>query len=39
MANRRAVLPGFIKLVPLLLRFFPRSFILTAVGGFQLRRR
>ncbi|MGX9424342.1 MULTISPECIES: SDR family NAD(P)-dependent oxidoreductase [Bradyrhizobium] len=40
MANKRAVLPGlFIKVVPLLLRFFPRSFILTAVGGFQLRRR
>ena len=40
MANKRAVLPGFfIKMVPFLLRLFPRSFILTAVGGFQLRRR
>jgi uncharacterized protein len=40
MANKRAVLPGFfIKMVPLLLRLFPRSFILMAVGGFQLRRR
>ena len=40
MANKRAVLPGFgIKAVPLLLRFFPRSFILAAVGGFQLRKR
>jgi short-subunit dehydrogenase len=40
MANKRAVLPGFgIKLVPFLLRLFPRSFILAAVGGFQLRKR
>ncbi|KJC61436.1 short-chain dehydrogenase [Bradyrhizobium sp. LTSPM299] len=40
MANKRAVLPGaFIKMVPFLLRLFPRSFILTAVGGFQLRKR
>jgi short-subunit dehydrogenase len=40
MANRRAVLPGLgIKAVPLLLRLFPRSFILAAVGGFQLRKR
>ena len=40
MANRRAVLPGFgIKMVPALLRLFPRSFILAAVGGFQLRKR
>jgi uncharacterized protein len=39
MADKRAVLPGFgIKAVPLLLRLFPRSFILAAVGGFQLRR-
>jgi short-subunit dehydrogenase len=38
MADKRAVLPGLgIKLVPFLLRFFPRSFILAAVGGFQLR--
>jgi uncharacterized protein len=39
MANKRVVLPGLIKAVPPLLRLFPRSFILTAVGGFQLRRR
>lgn len=40
MANKRAVLPGFgIKLVPFLLRLFPRSFILAAVGQFQLRNR
>jgi uncharacterized protein len=39
MANKRAVLPGFgIKMVPFLLRFFPRGFILAAVGGFQRRR-
>jgi uncharacterized protein len=40
MSNKRAVLPGFgIKIVPLLLRLFPRGFILSAVGRFQLRRR
>jgi uncharacterized protein len=40
MANKRAVLPGLgIKAVPLLLRLFPRGFILAAVGLFQLRRR
>lgn len=40
MANKRAVLPGIgIKMVPFLLRLFPRSFILAAVGGFQLRKR
>jgi len=40
MADKRAVLPGIlIKLVPFLLRLFPRSFILAAVGGFQLRNR
>ena len=40
MANKRAVLPGFgIKMVPLLLRLFPRGFILAAVGRFQLRKR
>jgi short-subunit dehydrogenase len=40
MANSRAVLPGLgIKMVPSMLRFFPRGFILAAVGGFQLRRR
>jgi short-subunit dehydrogenase len=40
MANKRAVLPGLgIKIVPFLLRFFPRSFVLAAVGRFQLRKR
>jgi hypothetical protein len=40
MADRRAVLPGFgIKVVPLLLRIFPRGFILAAVARFQLRKR
>src|SRR5207302_750792 len=38
MANKRAVLPGVgIKIVPFLLRFFPRGFILAAVGKFQMR--
>jgi hypothetical protein len=39
MANKRAVLPGGIKIVPFMLRFFPRGFILAAVGRFQLRQR
>jgi short-subunit dehydrogenase len=40
MANKRAVLPGLgIKIVPFLLRFFPRGFILAAVGRFQMRKR
>jgi uncharacterized protein len=40
MANRRIVLPGLgIKMVPPLLRLFPRGFILAAVGLFQLRKR
>jgi hypothetical protein len=40
MANKRAVLPGLgIKVVPFLLRLFPRGFILGAVGRFQLRKR
>jgi short-subunit dehydrogenase len=40
MANKRAVLPGLgIKIVPFLLRLFPRGFILGAVGLLQLRRR
>jgi hypothetical protein len=40
MANKRAVLPGFgIKVVPFLLRLFPRGFILAAVARFQLRKR
>jgi short-subunit dehydrogenase len=39
-ANKRAVLPGLgIKIVPFLLRLFPRGFILAAVGRFQLRKR
>jgi short-subunit dehydrogenase len=39
MANKRAVMPGFgIKAVPLLLRMFPRGFILAAVGRLQLKR-
>ncbi|HEY3032593.1 MAG TPA: SDR family NAD(P)-dependent oxidoreductase, partial [Bradyrhizobium sp.] len=40
MANKRVVLPGLgIKIVPLLLRLFPRGFIVWAVGHFQLGRR
>ncbi|HET6839529.1 MAG TPA: SDR family oxidoreductase [Bradyrhizobium sp.] len=40
MANKRVVLPGLgIKILPVLLRFFPRGFILAAVAGFQLRKR
>jgi len=40
MANKRAVLPGLgIKVVPLLLRLFPRGFILAAVARFQQRQR
>ena len=40
MANKRAMLPGLgIKVVPFLLRLFPRGFILAAVGCFQLRKR
>jgi short-subunit dehydrogenase len=40
MTNSRMVLPGFgIKIVPRMLRLFPRGFILAAVGGFQLRKR
>jgi uncharacterized protein len=40
MANKRAVLPGLgIKMVPFMLRLFPRGFILAAVGRFQLRKR
>jgi short-subunit dehydrogenase len=40
MANKRVVLPGLgIKMVPFLLRLFPRGFILAAVGRFQLRQR
>src|SRR5213082_3985753 len=40
MANKRAVLPGLgTKIVPFLLRLFPRGFILAAVGRLQLRKR
>jgi short-subunit dehydrogenase len=40
MDNKRAVLPGLgIKMVPFLLRLFPRGFILAAVGRLQLRKR
>ena len=40
MANKRTVLPGLgIKIVPFLLRLFPRGFILGAVGLLQLRQR
>ena len=40
MANKRIVLPGIgIKIVPFLLRLFPRAFILAAVGRIQLRKR
>lgn len=39
MANKTVVLPGGIKVVPFLLRMFPRGFVLAAVGKFQLRRR
>jgi short-subunit dehydrogenase len=40
MANKRAVLPGLgIKIVPFLLRLFPRGFVLAAVGRLQLRKR
>ncbi len=40
MTNKRAVIPGLgVKAVPLLLRFFPRGFVLAATGGLQLRKR
>jgi short-subunit dehydrogenase len=40
MANKRAVLPGLgIKMIPFLLRLFPRGFVLWGVAGFQMRRR
>ena len=39
MSDKRAVLPGFgIKMVPFLLRLFPRGFILAAVARLQLKR-
>ena len=40
MAGRRAVLPGLgMKVIPLLLRLFPRGLIAAAVGRIQLRNR
>ena len=40
MADKRMVLPGLgIKIVPPMLRLFPRGFILWAVARFQLRKR
>jgi uncharacterized protein len=40
MADKRAVMPGVgIKIVPFLLRLFPRGFVLAAVGRLQLRKR
>jgi short-subunit dehydrogenase len=40
MANKRVVLPGFgTKIIPFLLRLFPRGFILAAIGHLQLRKR
>ncbi len=40
MANKRTVLPGLgIKVVPFMLRFFPRGFVLAAVARFQTRQR
>ncbi|WP_316166435.1 MULTISPECIES: SDR family oxidoreductase [unclassified Bradyrhizobium] len=39
MADKRVVLPGLgIKIVPFMLRWFPRGFILAAVGRLQLKR-
>ena len=39
MAGKRVVLPGLgIKVVPFLLRFFPRGFVAGAVARLQLRR-
>jgi short-subunit dehydrogenase len=40
MANKRIVLPGIgMKVVPFLLRLFPRGVILAAIGRIQLRKR
>ena len=40
MADKRAVLPGLgIKIVPFMLRLFPRGFVLSAVARFQTRQR
>ena len=39
MANKRAVIPGVgVRIVPFLLRLFPRGFILAAVSKLQLKR-
>ena len=38
MANKRMVAPGLVKMVPVLLRLFPRGFIASAVARLQLRR-
>jgi short-subunit dehydrogenase len=40
MANKSTVLPGIgSRILPFLLRLFPRTFILAAVGRIQLRKR
>ncbi len=40
MANKGAVLPGLgTRIIPLLLRLFPREFVSAAVGRLQLRNR
>jgi len=40
MANQRAVLPGLgAKIIPFVLRLFPRGFIAAMVGRIQLRKR
>jgi len=40
MANRQVVLPGFaVRIIPLLLRFMPRAWVLAAVAKVQQRRR
>lgn len=39
MANKRVVLPGLgPKIIPFLLRLFPRGFVLAAIGRLQLRK-
>jgi len=39
MVNKRTVLPGLgTKIIPFLLRLFPRGFILAAIGHLQLRK-
>jgi short-subunit dehydrogenase len=40
MANKRVVLPGLsTRIIPFLVRLFPRAFILAAIGRIQLRKR